>query len=909
MMLSQEIGKICRITSSNPSTLGKTFQIGVDGLKKTTAANLISGEVDVQTFSCAAGFAAILERIGNHQALCSSLPTSGDKPIRLVTKSELASDRSFEAITRSKKHFSFPSGQRGVMALDYDPRTDAYPLSREELWALIRNVIPQVDQAGVVWWCSGSSYIYSGDVEIQGIKGQRLYILINDLSDIERCGDVLAKRLWLAGHGYISVSKSGAKLIRSTFDTAMYEPARLDFIGGAVCHSPLEQRRGAPVVLCNGGWFDTVSAIPDLTSTEEKHYEGLVADAKTLAEGASIAAREEWVRDRMADMMSKLSALQVPEEHLAERAERCLRSALGGVLHGDFNIVLDDDAIVSVGAILDNREKYHGRLTKDPLEPDYQNGKIVGKLFLYGATPNLHSFARGGSTYKLRRQPKRLYVVKGQRHELADSIIGHLSKEDDIFVRSGQLVQVVNGGVRHLKKTSLSHTVGSRIALYAKNSKGIDCAVDLSSDASEMILALAEHGRFRELKAFVTLPFVRDDGSLVISPGYDVQTHTYADFHPDLLEPLPKTPCRTEIVEALKMLWAPWSMFPFASDCDRGAMLAAIFTAVCRPALDTAPAFFFDAPVQGTGKSLCAAALGALVRGKPGGVSPFVGGDYAEAEMLKQIVSMLLIGSSFWLIDNVIGTWKSAVLSALVTDGAVDARLLGHSTWVRGEARLMLCATGNNASLDKDLGRRFVKVRIDSGEESPQGRDFDFHPVGRALKERLQIARAVLLVLHAFCLAGRPVLGMGTAGFSAWSSLVRQCVMWCSSQGLTQEAGIGICGDPAISILEDAGADDEDAIALASLLRGLAVLYPNGQPFQAKDVFNIWFKGLPDAAGAMNYIVEGLGALLHNRKDVNVLSVAKVLRYRRERIAGGLKLIEAGKDRNKTQFWSVLSIG
>ncbi|QDZ29061.1 hypothetical protein [Noviherbaspirillum sp. UKPF54] len=908
MTLTRNIGKICRITSTNPITLGKTFQIGLEGVKRTTAANLVAGTVDVLPFNSVSDFVGILQDVGNNQALCASLPLSGDKPTPLVTKSELALNRNSGAITRSKEYFAFPRGQRGVMTLDYDPPSNASPFHREELWALLCKVVPQVEQAGVIWWCSGSSYIYSGNDAIQGIKGQRLYIFVNDISDIERCGDALAKRLWLAGYGHISVSKSGAKLIRSTFDTAMYEPARLDFIGGAVCHPPLEQRRGSPIILSDGGWLDTVAAIPDLSAVEEKRYEGLVSNAKALAEAASNAAREEWLRERLADMATKLAALHIPEDQISDRAERCLRSALGGVLHGDFEIVLDDDTVVSVGGILDNREKYHGRLTKDPLEPDYQNGKIVGKLYLYGAAPNLHSFARGGSTYKLRRQPKRLYVVKGRRPELVDSIILHLSREDDIFVRGGQLVQVVNGGIRPFKKTSLSHTVGSRIALYSKNAKGIDCPVDLGSEASEMILALAEYGEFREIKAFVTMPFVRADGSLVLAPGYDEKTHTYADFQQESIAPLPEAPSSSDIVQALKTLWGPWSKFPFASEHDRAAMLAAIFTAVCRPSLDTAPAFFFDAPVQGTGKSLCAAALGALVRGKRGGVSPFVGGDYADAEMLKQIVSMLLTGSSFWLIDNVVGTWKSAVLSALITDGAVDARILGQNTWVRGEARLLLCATGNNASLDKDLGRRFVKVRIDSGEESPQGRDFDFSPVSRALKDRLQIARSVLLVIRAFSLAGNPALGRGTAGFGAWSSLVRQCVMWCSSKGLTHEAGIGICGDPAISILEDAGADDEDVIALTSLLRGLALLYPNGQTFQAKDVLNIWFKGLPDAAGGMVHVTDGLTFFLHNKKNVSAMTIAKVFRYRRERPAGGLKLVEAGTDRNKTNYWSVVSV-
>lgn len=910
---SNNLGSVSRITAKIPASLGKEYSISASGLTKKTQANLVSGHLDVLTFNSIDEFVVILKGTTTAQALCASLPATGANSVPIFTKKYLNEHPDSNAIARCKEDLVFPNGQPGVLILDYDPPSKSISLDRDALWSLLCQLIPAIVNVGVAWWCSGSSHIYSGDTELQGLRGQRFYVLINDLQDTERCGEVLAKRLWLAGQGAISVSASGAKLVRSTFDETMSQQARFDFIGGAVCCAPLEQRRGVPVILATGGWLDTYVAVPNLSEQEQAKYESLVEVAKTKMENESRIARDTWVEKNSKNLSDKLVCSGIEREHAANRAEHCLKSALKGDLHGDFDIVLDDGEIVSVSHILDNKERFHGRLTRDPIEPEYLNGKIVGRLYLFGARPNLFSFARGGRNYALRRQPKRLYYLKGKRHELADSIIDVLSKEPDIFVQGRQLVQVVNGGVRTLQKSLIAYIVGSRIALFSQNGKGDDCPVDLPAEVSDTVLSLADRRAFNELRAFVSLPFIRTDGSVALNSGYDTKTKIYADFCGGEIAPIVNDLQRIDIVDALRTLWRPWCKFPFATDCDRGAMLAAIFTAICRPALELAPAFFFEAPVQGSGKSLCAETLGALIRGSRGGVSPYVGGEGAEVELSKKIVSLLMGGASFWMIDNVIGSWKSAVLSGMLTTGAISGRILGQSSEFEGVTRMFVCATGNNANLDKDLMRRFVRIRIDSQVETPQGRDFDFDPVARVLTERLKIARAVLIVMSAFVQAGKPVIGKGTAGFSDWSSMVRQSVLWCSREGFTIDAGIGECGDPAAHLLEVAGEQDEDTTSLHSLLRGLNSIFSK-DTFQAKDLFKIWQHGLGVGTAHSKFknesealIFDGLLGILGNRRDITTQSISKLLNFRRDRCVGGFKLQRAGIDRNKVQEWFVLA--
>ena len=72
------------------------------------------------------------------------------------------------------------------------------------------------------------------------------------------------------------MSASGQTLLRDIFDGAMPPNPRAPILRAALCESPLEQRRGAPVVLSDGGWLDTAAALPDLDAKTLARYEGMV---------------------------------------------------------------------------------------------------------------------------------------------------------------------------------------------------------------------------------------------------------------------------------------------------------------------------------------------------------------------------------------------------------------------------------------------------------------------------------------------------------------------------------------------------------------------------------------------------------------------------------------------------------
>lgn len=175
--------KVTVFTTTKPATLGKTFRLGLNGLEKTVAGQMVEGTYETRAFGDVQQLAALLTSIRTDQALCASLPVDGSSSGKIATKAELPANSG--ALSRTKDCFALPVGVPGLITLDYDPHGTA--LFRDELWSVLKAACPAVADCGVVWWCSGSSHIFSGDIEIQGLRGQRLYLVATDGADVARC--------------------------------------------------------------------------------------------------------------------------------------------------------------------------------------------------------------------------------------------------------------------------------------------------------------------------------------------------------------------------------------------------------------------------------------------------------------------------------------------------------------------------------------------------------------------------------------------------------------------------------------------------------------------------------------------------------------------------------------------------
>lgn len=399
----------------------------------------------------------------------------------------------------------------------------------------------------------------------------------------------------------------------------------------------------------------------------------------------------------------------------------------------------------------------------------------------------------------------------------------------------------------------------------------------------------------KHLKTIHSLPFAATDRRIVSRGGYDEGTQIYLQLPVDYSPHVPTQPTREQLRNALTVLMRPWSGYKWSGPDDAAAMVSAVLAAVFRPALSLCPGYLYDASSQGSGKTLAATALGSLLTGRLVGVTPFAGdGAGPDDEMRKRLVSHVKALDSFICIDNVVGHWKSAALASVITSGRVVDRLLGSSQTIDATALMLITATGNNASLDADLLRRLVRVRIDSGA-NPTARAFSFTPTHRALHERLDIAEAACTLLAGYWAAGAPCLVEGDAGgFADWSALCRQPVLWAANEGLTDVLDWGPLGDPAASLMTNAEVFDPQIESHGEMLTCLHAL-SEGRWFTAREMRGWYRAGSAEQEedSVCSRLHEAVGDLLGFRAkpELSSQTLGRVLLNRRDRVVRGLKLL------------------
>jgi hypothetical protein len=310
----------------------------------------------------------------------------------------------------------------------------------------------------------------------------------------------------------------------------------------------------------------------------------------------------------------------------------------------------------------------------------------------------------------------------------------------------------------------------------------------------------------------------------------------------------------------VKQLWKPYRKFPFARPFDRGVALAALLTAIERPILETAPAFGYDAPCAGTGKTKLATATSTLT-GKRVSISP---SPTENEELRKALLGRLSTGQPCILFDNVDQPLKSGVLCAVLTGEEFSDRKLGVNDVVSISTRALVLFSGNNLRPVGDLTRRVLVCRLDHGLERPDKEVFDFDPVRVALDDWRENRVAGLTILRGFFAAGCPKGGMGTLGsFEQWDATIRQATIWVGSEGF----GDLELDDP-ISSIEENIKNDPELNNLAALVFPWSALF-GVQPMSVKKLL-----------GARQYVGED-----EKVTDADAESLAQ-LREAMEEIAG-----------------------
>jgi putative DNA primase/helicase len=393
--------------------------------------------------------------------------------------------------------------------------------------------------------------------------------------------------------------------------------------------------------------------------------------------------------------------------------------------------------------------------------------------------------------------------------------------------------------------------------------------------------------RLRPLDAIARAPFVRRDGSICDTPGYDRASRTL--LLPSAEFPrIPRDPDHADALSALERVRGVFHQFPWATPAAESGFLAHVLSEAGRLAINKCPMFFYNAPSAGTGKTLLQTAASIISHGAVPALRPWVSdGD----EIRKTIYASLLAGDRSLLFDNVPDGVKvrSAELCAAITAETWQDRKLGESESRSVPNRAVFSASGNNVNPAGDLTRRSIVIRLDANTERLSQRRFDIEDLESYLvQERPRLLVDALTIIRAYHRTDVTDMTMpATLGsFEQWSHFVREPLIWL---GLP---------DPVETQKGDASEDTQTLAAAFSLL---VARFGAGR-FSGVDVAHA-AGGISDANGQLTNALIAAGC----REPNSPHKVGYWLRSNRDKVFGGMKLT-AGVHTTTGMTWQFVKV-
>jgi hypothetical protein len=785
---------LTRFTSARPERLTKVLRLDDAGhLVKQAGADMVQGTAEhLLVAGGLTALAQILDALQPHQAVGWGVPKASVPGTcrAVVTRDELAAHEGDpNTIARDRAHFEFAAGP-GVLMLDHDGGFEGEELTVDELRARLLTACPSLTDAPMLWRPSASAGVVAPDGSVlTGLTRHRLYIPVSRATDIPEAGKRLMALLWEATRAtpgrfaWAEVGKAGQVLMRGLLDAQVWQPERLDFAAGPILHDGLTRPGtaarvfGDPLALFNLGMIGRA---------DDKAAQAAQRDARKAVSPRAAVAREKWAAEKAPELSQRRG---IP----VDKARSILLRAAGDtrVLMGDFELIGQDGQRVTVGDVLDRADHWHNARFADPLDPD-QDRRVAHVNLKTGGRPFLHTHRHGGLRFELRRQSARVQVGAGRRIEATDAVLQVLRDRCELYeFGEGAVAYVAEGKARTVSADWLLDHMGRVCEFYRLRKKededGNVTTTEAPEDAPSAIAraVLAKHGSrgFARLVGVVTAPTLRPDGSILDKPGHDAESGLFywSDLTRQPVISASVTPA--EALQALRVLWQPFRLFPLVDDVARGVALHGLLTAAIRASLPTAPGIGFDAPAAGSGKTLLARCIGILATGTDPAILPPADND---EETRKRLFAALREGHRVILWDNVREPLGNAALDSFLTAATFADRILGSSETASLPNRAMFIATGNNLRLSSDTCRRVLLARIDAETETPYTRDFSFDPATDISEHRTRYVVAALSIIRAYITAGRPKAAKGrTASFETWDDLVRQPLCWLA--GLVRE--------------------------------------------------------------------------------------------------------------------------
>jgi putative DNA primase/helicase len=276
------------------------------------------------------------------------------------------------------------------------------------------------------------------------------------------------------------------------------------------------------------------------------------------------------------------------------------------------------------------------------------------------------------------------------------------------------------------------------------------------------------------IEGVVECPVFARNGELVQTPGYHPAARLWYQPAAGLkIEPIPECPTQAEITLARDFLLVELlGDFPFKNDASRAHALAALLLPFVRQMINgPTPMHLFDAPLEGTGKTLLCSAITLVSTGRDAEVMTEAD---SQEEWRKRITATLMDAPTFVLLDNLTRVLDSGSLASVLTSRFWKDRILGFSKTASLPNKTVWLGSGNNTHMSRELIRRTLWSRLDAEHDAPWERKNFRHPnlLVWAKANRGKLIAAALTLCQAWIRGGRPE-GKATLGmFESWVAVI-----------------------------------------------------------------------------------------------------------------------------------------
>lgn len=290
----------------------------------------------------------------------------------------------------------------------------------------------------------------------------------------------------------------------------------------------------------------------------------------------------------------------------------------------------------------------------------------------------------------------------------------------------------------------------------------------------------------KPLLAFVPHPTLRADGSMIETPGYDPVSRLFLTAGVEGLR-VDRGLTQKAAREAMTVLLAPFSEYPWASGVDRAVFCAALFTVGLRHLFEVAPLFAFSSPKHGSGKTQLAECLSRLWYGITLSKATWTP---SPEEMEKRIAAFLLAGDRMVCLDNVTEGMRleDSTLNKVLTSRRNTFRILGRTERVELTNEATWFATGNQLLLSGDIARRALMCYIDAKVVDPGARKFEIGNLpAHIMRERARLMSAALSIVASWMASGKPA-GRAShreyGSFGDWFAFLRPLLLWVGEEDI-----------------------------------------------------------------------------------------------------------------------------